>query len=113
VIGAADVTRPFPFTPNFKNVLELYTLGLTVCNVRVVGDPVIPAPVTSPTNIRIAEGTVIVTGVMFVTNPLPLTVTLGTSVLDPYVPGLVFTVASVSVDAPGPVAVPSPEREDM
>jgi hypothetical protein len=113
VIGAADVTRPFPFTPNFKNVLGVYTLALTEFNVRVVGDPVIPAPVTSPTNIRIAEGTVIVTGVMFVTNPLPLTVTLGTSVLDPYVPGLVFTVASVSVDAPGPVAVPSPEREDM
>ena len=93
--------------------MDVYTLGFTEFNVRVVGDPVIPEPVTSPTNIRTAEGTVMLTGVMFVTNPLLLTVTLGTIVADPYVPGAAFTVANVNGTDPGPVALASPVRADM
>lgn len=108
VTGVADVTRPFAFAPNFKNVLDPYTLLFTVPNVNVVGLPVIPFPVTSPTNVSMAEGTVMVIGVTFVTNPLLLTVILGTCVVDPYTPGLLFTVANVTVAAPGPEADASP-----
>jgi hypothetical protein len=113
VIGAADVTSPLPLTANFKNVLVPYILLLTGAKVRVTGDPVIPEPVTSPTKDKDAEGTDIVTGVIFVTRPLPSTVTLGTCVEEPYIPGAVLTVANVSTAEPGPVAVPSPVKAEI
>ena len=52
VIGAAEVTRPLPFTANLRNVLLPYTLELTVSNVSVTGDPVKPAPLTSPVKLN-------------------------------------------------------------
>jgi len=108
VTGVAEVTRPLPFTATFKNVLLPYTLGLTVCNVRVVGEPVTPVPVTSPTIMMTPEGTAMFIGVMLVTNPFVFTVTTGTCVVEPYVPGLGLTVANVKTAEPGPLAVPSP-----
>ena len=81
---------------------------MTVCNVRVVGEPVIPVPVTSPTIMMTPEGTAIFIGVMLVTNPFVFTVTTGTCVVEPYVPGLGLTVANVKTAEPGPLAVPSP-----
>jgi hypothetical protein len=52
VIGAAEVTRPLPFTANLRNVLLPYTLELTVSNVSVTGDPVKPDPSTSPVKLN-------------------------------------------------------------
>lgn len=60
-----------------------YTFGFTVASVSVVGDPVTPTPVTSPTNINAPEGIFTGAVVMLVTNPLVLTVTTGINVPDP------------------------------
>jgi len=60
-----------------------YTLGLTVASVSVVGEPVVPTPVTSPTNMSVPEGILTGTVVILVTNPLVFTVTLGINVADP------------------------------
>ena len=51
--------------------------------------------------------------VIFVTNPLPFTVTTGTVVELPNVPIVAFTVANVNTADPGPVAVPSPVRAEI
>ena len=110
VTGVAEVTNPFPLTANFKNVLLPYILALTGLSVRVTGEPVTPDPVTSPTNIRTPEGTVMRVVVIFVTSPLPFTVITGTLVEVPNVPIVAFTVANVNGTDPGPVAVPSPVR---
>jgi hypothetical protein len=56
---------------------------LTVCNVRVVGEPVVPVPVTSPTMMMTPEGTAMFTGVTLVTSPFAFTVILGTCVVEP------------------------------
>ena len=111
VRGAAEVTKPFPFTANFKGVLTLNTLGFTVFKVMVTGLPVVPNPVTSPIKLKLAEGKATVTGVILVTNPLLFTVTTGMVMLSPYTPGAVFTVERVKGTAPGPLAVPSPYKE--
>jgi hypothetical protein len=108
VTGVAEVTRPLPFTATFKKVSPPYTSGLTVCNVRVVGEPVVPVPVTSPTMMMAPEGTAMFIGVTLVTSPFAFTVILGTCVVEPYVPGLALTLANVRTADPGPLAVPSP-----
>ena len=77
---------------------------------RVTGAPVIPVPVTSPTNMRDADGIVMRVSTTFVTSPLPFTVILGTIVEVPNVPIVAFTVANVKAADPGPLAVPSPVR---
>ena len=113
VIGAADVTSPLSFTENFNNELLPYILEFTVANVRVTGIPVVPKPVTSPTNDNEAEGIDIVTRETLVTNPFAFTVILGTCVEEPYVAGAELTVANVNATLPGPVAEPSPVKVDM
>jgi len=70
-----------------------------------------PDPTTSPVNRSGCGGMTIGVGVMFVTRPLPLTVTMGIVEPLPNVPGAKFTCASVRVPTPGPFAVPSPIRE--
>ena len=112
-IVAAEVINPLPFTATFKNELLPYTLGFTVSNVSVTGDPVVPEPVTSPTNDNEAEGIAIVTRETLVTNPFAFTVILATCVEEPYVAGAGLTVANVSTAEPGPVAVPSPVKADI
>lgn len=83
VIGEADVTSPLPFTANLRGVSTPYTLAFTVARVVVRGAPVVPTPVTSPTNMMVPEG--IDTGMLvtLVTNPLPFTVTTGICVALP------------------------------
>lgn len=111
--GAADVTSPFAFTANFKNVFDPYTLLFTVKRVSVTGLPVTPDPVTSPPKKRISEGRAMFVGIMLVTSPFEFTVTTGTCTVDPYVPGLGLTELRVKTAEPGPVAVPSPVKADI
>ena len=113
VIGEAPVTSPLPFTENFKGVMVLYGLALTFCISRVMLLPVNPEPTTSPINVSGRGGSVIGTGVMFVTNPFAFTVTIGMVLPLPNVPEEKFTVLSVITATPGPEAVASPDKPVM
>jgi len=110
VIGEAAVTNPFAFTENLRGVTVGYTLGFTFCRRRLIFPPVNPDPTTSPVNVIGCGGITIGVGVMLVTRPLLLTVTIGMVEPLPNVPGAKFTVARVRVPTPGPLAVPSPVR---
>ena len=57
-----------------------------------------------------SDGILIGDDVMFVTNPLPFTVTTGITVDEPKVPGEEFTVDRVNGTLPGPLATPSPNN---
>ena len=81
--GEAEVTKPLPFTENFKNVSDAKTSGFTVRRVRVTGLPEEPAPVTSPVKNKRADGIDINVVVRFVILPFASTVTIGTCVEDP------------------------------
>ena len=113
VIGEADVTSPLPFTENFKGVMVLYGFAFTFCKSILMLLPVNPDPTTSPMKFNGNGGIVTGTGVMFVTKPFALTVTIGMVLPLPKVPEEKFTVANVAADAPGPDANTSPVSDVM
>jgi len=110
VIGEAAVTNPFALTANLRGVTEGKIFGFTFCRRRLIDDPVNPDPTTSPVNVMGCGGITIGVGVILVTSPLLLTVTIGMVEPLPNVPGAKFTCANVRVPTPGPLAVPSPAR---
>jgi hypothetical protein len=100
---APTVTLPLEST-----VTLVYVPAVTpeLANVSCVLVPVVPVPVTSPVKVNAPDIEAVDTEVI---RPLESTVTTGTRVEDPYVPGVTAVLASVSSIEVVPDPVASPE----